>query len=64
MAKKAQKPITKNQIFRALGLTSKMKGASYGGEWFADSKDYGSGRVSGLAPDARAPARRDRPAGR
>jgi len=40
MAKKAQKLITKNQIFRALGLTSKMKGANCGGEWFADSKDY------------------------
>jgi aldehyde dehydrogenase (NAD+) len=40
MAKKAQKLMTKNQIFRALGLTSKMKGANCGGEWFADSKDY------------------------
>ena len=34
------KKITKNQIFRALGLKSKMKGASCGGEWFANSKDY------------------------
>ncbi len=40
MAKKSEKMITKNQIFRALGLKSKMKGASYGGEWFANSKDY------------------------
>ena len=34
------KKITKNQIFRALGLKSKMKGANCGGEWFANSKDY------------------------
>ncbi len=34
------KKITKNQIFRALGLKSKMKGANCGGEWFASSKDY------------------------
>ncbi|MCK9996773.1 MAG: aldehyde dehydrogenase family protein, partial [Candidatus Krumholzibacteria bacterium] len=40
MAKKTQKLVTKNQIFRALGLTAKMKGANCGGEWFADSKDY------------------------
>ena len=40
MAKKAQKLVTKNQIFRALGLKAKMKGASVGGEWFADSGDY------------------------
>ena len=33
------KKITKNQIFRALGLKAKMKGANCGGEWFADSKD-------------------------
>jgi len=32
--------MTKNRIFRALGLKSKMKGASYGGEWFADSNDF------------------------
>ncbi len=30
----------KNQIFRALGLTSRMKGANCGGEWFADSGDF------------------------
>ncbi len=40
MAKKTQKLVTKNQIFRALGLNAKMKGANCGGEWFADSKDY------------------------
>jgi len=40
MAKKTQKLVTKNQIFRALGLKAKMKGANCGGEWFADSKDY------------------------
>jgi aldehyde dehydrogenase (NAD+) len=40
MAKKTQKPVTKNQIFRALGLKSKMKGANCGGEWFAGSKDF------------------------
>ncbi|MEN8008246.1 MAG: aldehyde dehydrogenase family protein [Candidatus Krumholzibacteriota bacterium] len=40
MAKKTTKMVTKNQIFRALGLKSKMKGASFGGEWFADSGDY------------------------
>ena len=34
------KKITKNQIFRALGLKAKMKGASTGGEWFADSGDF------------------------
>ena len=32
--------LTKNSIFRALGLKSRMKGANCGGEWFADSKDY------------------------
>jgi aldehyde dehydrogenase (NAD+) len=36
----ATKKITKNAIFKALGLKAKMKGASFGGEWFADSKDY------------------------
>jgi aldehyde dehydrogenase (NAD+) len=40
MAKKTQKLVTKNQIFRALGLTARMKGANCGGQWFADSKDY------------------------
>ena len=40
MAKKAQKLVTKNQIFRALGLTAKMKGANVGGDWFADSGDF------------------------
>ncbi len=34
------KTITKNRIFRALGLKKRMKGANCGGEWFADSKDY------------------------
>jgi L-aminoadipate-semialdehyde dehydrogenase len=38
MAKNTQ--ITKNQIFRALGLKSRMKGANCGGEWFAESKDF------------------------
>ncbi|RKZ11410.1 aldehyde dehydrogenase family protein [bacterium] len=32
--------MTKNRIFRELGLKAKMKGANCGGEWFADSKDY------------------------
>ena len=40
MAKKTVKLVTKNQIFKALGLKAKMKGASFGGEWFADSGDY------------------------
>jgi len=40
MAKTAQKRVTKNQIFRALGLTPKMKGANCGGQWFASSGDY------------------------
>ncbi len=40
MAKKAQKTVTKSQIFRALGLTARMKGANFGGEWFANSDDY------------------------
>ncbi len=40
MAKKTQKLVTKNQIFKALGLKAKMKGASFGGDWFADSGDY------------------------
>jgi len=40
MAKKTQKMVTKNQIFRALGLQARMKGANCGGEWFANSKDY------------------------
>jgi aldehyde dehydrogenase (NAD+) len=34
-----QKKISKNQIFRALGLKARMKGANCGGEWFADSGD-------------------------
>ena len=34
------KKMTKNQIFKALGLKATMKGASTGGEWFADSKDF------------------------
>jgi aldehyde dehydrogenase (NAD+) len=32
--------VTRNQIFKALGLTAQMKGANCGGEWFADSKDF------------------------
>jgi aldehyde dehydrogenase (NAD+) len=40
MAKKTQNLVTKAQIFRALGLTAKMKGASVGGEWFANSGDF------------------------
>jgi len=32
--------MTKNRIFRELGLKAKMKGANCGGEWFADSNDY------------------------
>ena len=40
MAKKTEKMVTKNQIFRALGLKARMKGANFGGEWFANSKDY------------------------
>jgi aldehyde dehydrogenase (NAD+) len=32
--------ITKNKIFRGLGLKARMKGANCGGEWFASSKDY------------------------
>ncbi|MFT5315600.1 MAG: hypothetical protein ACI9UK_001432, partial [Candidatus Krumholzibacteriia bacterium] len=40
MAKKATQKVTKGQIFRALGLAANMKGASYGGEWFANSGDY------------------------
>ncbi|MCP4574371.1 MAG: aldehyde dehydrogenase family protein [bacterium] len=32
--------IAKTGIFRALGLKAKMKGANYGGEWFATSGDY------------------------
>ena len=32
--------MTKNRIFRELGLKARMKGANCGGEWFADSKDY------------------------
>ncbi len=43
MANKAEKSsaktVTKAQIFRALGLSARMKGASTGGAWFADSKD-------------------------
>jgi len=31
--------MTKNRIFRELGLKARLKGASCGGEWFADSKD-------------------------
>jgi len=38
MAKKQK--ITKNQIFRALGLKSRMKGANCGGDWFAGSNDF------------------------
>ena len=37
--KTANKP-TRNRIFRALGLKSRMKGANCGGEWFAGSGDY------------------------
>ncbi|MBU2502441.1 aldehyde dehydrogenase family protein [bacterium] len=44
MATKAQKSsaktVSKAQIFRALGLSARMKGASTGGAWFADSKDF------------------------
>jgi len=40
MAKKAQTMMTKSQIFKALGLKAKMKGASFGGEWFANSGEY------------------------
>ncbi len=32
--------MTKNKIFRSLGLKSKMKGCNIGGEWFATSKDF------------------------
>ncbi len=39
MAKKTT-PMTKARIFKELGLKASMKGASCGGEWFADSKDY------------------------
>ncbi len=38
--KKTANVVSKNQIFRALGLKARMKGASFGGEWFADSGDY------------------------
>jgi aldehyde dehydrogenase (NAD+) len=31
--------ITKKSIFKALGLSAKMKGASVGGDWFASSKE-------------------------
>jgi len=34
-----QKKMTKNTIFRALGLKSRLKGANCGGEWFAASGD-------------------------
>ncbi len=40
MAKQTQKLVTKNQIFKALGLKAKMKGANFGGEWFAGSGDF------------------------
>jgi len=40
MAKKTQQTVTKNQIFRALGLKARLKGANCGGEWFASSNDF------------------------
>ena len=50
MAKKTQKLVTKNQIFRALGLTAKMKGANCGGAWFADLHSYLRNWLTGLYP--------------
>jgi len=31
--------MTKSRIFRALGLSAKLKGANFGGEWFATSRE-------------------------
>ncbi|HPF71299.1 MAG TPA: aldehyde dehydrogenase family protein, partial [Candidatus Krumholzibacteria bacterium] len=43
MAKKTKTnatTMTKARIFKELGLSAKMKGASVGGAWFADSNDH------------------------
>ena len=40
MARKMNSSVPTSQIFRALGLKTKMKGANTGGEWFAGSGDF------------------------
>ncbi len=37
---KAQPSLDKARIFKALGLSAKLKGANCGGQWFASSGDY------------------------
>ena len=37
---KAQPALDKARIFKALGLSAKLKGANCGGEWFASSGDW------------------------
>ncbi|MBK7671985.1 MAG: aldehyde dehydrogenase family protein [bacterium] len=37
---KTEPTLNKNRIFKALGLSARMKGANCGGEWFAGSGDF------------------------